>query len=200
MKHFYLSCCLVAVSFVSAHTLSAQSMPVKKIALSAKAKKQLAGKQILFVEREQYEADHHNTATLFQKGEINEHSFFPGAALRIFDVNTATVKTLLELKEGVVRDPELSYDGTKIIFSMRKNKADFYHIYEINIDGTNLKQLTTASGVSDIDPIYLPDGGIAFSSTRQPKYCMCNRHIMANLYRIRATASNPQQFFQIFTI
>ena len=193
MKHFYLSCCLVAVFLVSVHTLSAQSIPVKKIALSAKAKKQLAGKQILFIEREQYAVDHHNTATLFQKGEINENSFFPGAALRIFDVNTTTVKTLLELKEGVVRDPELSYDGTKIIFSMRKSKADFYHIYEINIDGTNLKQLTTAAGVSDIDPIYLPDGGIAFSSTRQPKYCMCNRHIMANLYRMDKDGANISQ-------
>ena len=92
-----------------------------------------------------------------------------------------------------MHDPELSFDGKKIIFSMRKNKDDFYHIYEINTDGSELKQLTFAEGVSDIDPLYLPDGGIVFSSTRQPKYCMCNRHIMCNLYRMEADGANITQ-------
>ncbi len=173
--------------------LSAEQMLPKKIALSGKAKEQLAGKQILYVEREQYAPDHHNTATLFQKGEINENSFFPGGALRIFDVNTGNTTTLIELKDGVVRDPELSFDGKKIIFSMRKNKDDSYHIYEIDTDGSGLRQLTFAEGVSDIDPLYLPDGGILFSSTRQPKYCMCNRHIMCNLYRMEADGANITQ-------
>jgi tricorn protease-like protein len=99
----------------------------------------------------------------------------------------------VESKTGVVRDPELSFDGQKVIFSMRKSKDDSYSLYEINIDGTGLKQLTFAPGVSDIDPLYLPDGGIVFSSTRQPKYCMCNRHIMANLYRMNADGSNITQ-------
>ncbi len=173
--------------------LSAEQMDPKKIALTSKAKEQLAGKQILFVEREQYAPDHHNTATMFQKGEINEDSFFPGGALRIWDVNTAKITTLIELKDGVVRDPELSFDGKKIIFSMRKSKDSFYHLYEMNTDGSGLKQLTFAEGVSDIDPLYLPDGGIVFSSTRQPKYCMCNRHIMCNLYRMDADGANITQ-------
>ncbi len=165
----------------------------KKIALSPKAKEQLAGKQIIYIEREQYAPDHHNTATLFQKGEINESSFFPGGAMRVYDVNTGDITTLIELKDGVVRDPELSFDGKKIIFSMRKNRDDFYHLYEMNVDGSGLKQLTFAEGISDIDPLYLPDGGIVFSSTRQPKYCMCNRHIMCNLYRMEADGANITQ-------
>lgn len=165
----------------------------KKIALSPKAKEQLAGKQIVYIEREQYAPDHHNTATLFQKGEINESCFFPGGAMRVYDVNTGDITTLIELKDGVVRDPELSFDGKKIIFSMRKNRDDFYHLYEMNVDGSDLKQLTFAEGVSDIDPLYLPDGGIVFSSTRQPKYCMCNRHIMCNLYRMEADGANITQ-------
>ena len=161
--------------------LSAEQMNPKRITLTPKAKEQLTGKQILYVEREQYAPDHHNTATMFQKGEINESSFFPGGAMRIYDVDSGNITTLIELKDGVVRDPELSFDGKKIIFSMRKNKDDFYHIYEMNVDGSGMKQLTFAEGISDIDPLYLPDGGIVFSSTRQPKYCMCNRHIMDNL-------------------
>ena len=113
--------------------------------------------------------------------------------MRIFDADSRTVRTLIELEDGVVRDPELSFDGKKVIFSMRKNRADSYHIYEIDLTGDNLRQLTSAPGVSDIDPLYLPDGGIVFTSTRQPKYCMCNRHIMGNLYRMAADGSGITQ-------
>ena len=193
MKSYYKFSILLTFLCGGSILLSAEQMDPKKIALTLKAKEQLAGKQIVYVEREQYAPDHHNTATMFQKGEINEDSFCPGGALRIFDVNTAEITTLIELKDGLVRDPELSFDGKKIIFSMRKNKDDFYHIYEINTDGSELKQLTFAEGVSDIDPLYLPDGGIVFSSTRQPKYCMCNRHIMCNLYRMEADGANITQ-------
>ena len=193
MKSYYKFLILLTFLCGGSILLSAEQMDPKKIVLTPKAKEQLAGKQIVYVEREQYAPDHHNTATMFQKGEINEDSFCPRGALRVFDVNTAEITTLIELKDGLVRDPELSFDGKKIIFSMRKNKDDFYHIYEINTDGSELKQLTFAEGVSDIDPLYLPDGGIVFSSTRQPKYCMCNRHIMCNLYRMEADGVNITQ-------
>ncbi|MDR1497636.1 MAG: hypothetical protein LBS59_04395 [Puniceicoccales bacterium] len=176
--------------FVSTFSLPSQAA---EISHSAQAQAQLAGKQILYVERAQYASDHHNTATIFQPGEINERSFAPGGAMRVYDVDSKTTRTLIESKDGVVRDPEVSFDGKKIIFSMRKNRADSYHIYEINSDGTGLRQLTFAPGVSDIDPLYLPDGDIIFSSTRQPKYCMCNRHIMANLHRMEADGANVTQ-------
>ncbi len=160
---------------------------------SSVAHQKLAGKKILYIERNQYQRDHHNTETLFQWGEINTKKFHPGSAMRIYDVDTKKITTLIESKTGVVRDPELSFDGKKIIFSMRKNIEDGYHIYEINVDGSGLRQITFAKGVSDIDPIYLPDGDIIFSSTRDPKYCMCNRHIMANLFRMGADGSNITQ-------
>jgi len=149
--------------------------------------------QILFVARTQYIQDHHNTATIFQTGEINTKSFRSGAALKIYDTRTQKISTLFETNSGVVRDPELSFDGSKIIFSHRKDIEDDYHIYEINIDGSHLRQLTFGSGVSDIDPLYLPDGNIVFSSTREPKYCMCNRHIMANLFRMDQEGQNMIQ-------
>lgn len=149
--------------------------------------------EILFVSRNQYAKDHHNTATLFQTGEINTSSFDPGAALKALNVKDGSVRTLFETQDGIVRDPEVSFDGQKILFSYRKNITDDYHLYEINKEGTGLKQLTSGKGISDIDPIYMPDGSIAFSSTRQPKYCMCNRHIMANLYRMDPDGANIHQ-------
>ena len=150
---------------------------------------------VLFVVRSQYLGDHHNTATMFQTGEINTGSFRGGSAIKVlqFENGKKSVKTLLEVPEGVARDLEVSFDGRKILFSMRRNAADDYHIYELNTDGSGLKQLTFAPGVSDIDPIYLPDGSILFASTREPKYCMCNRHIMCNLFVMEGDGANIRQ-------
>lgn len=149
--------------------------------------------EILFIERAQYAPDHHNTETLFQFGEINPEKFDGGSAMKALNVQTGAVRTIISSENGVVRDPELSFDGRRIIFSMRPSREECYHIYEIDTDGNNLRQLTFAKGVSDIDPLYLPDGGIMFSATREPKYCMCNRHIMCNMYRMDADGANITQ-------
>lgn len=149
--------------------------------------------EILFIERAQYAPDHHNTETLFQFGEINPEKFDGGSAMKALNVQTGVVRTIISSENGVVRDPELSFDGRRIIFSMRPSREECYHIYEIDTDGNNLRQLTFAKGVSDIDPLYLPDGGIMFSATREPKYCMCNRHIMCNMYRMDADGANITQ-------
>ena len=180
--------CILALAVLCGAKINTQPF-----SLSDKARKMLAGKQILYVERHQYASDHHNTATIFQYGEINQNSFSQGGAIKIYDVDSGKTRTLINTDTGNLRDPEISFDGKRVIFSMRMNKEDDYHIYEIGIDGSNLKQLTSAKCVSDIDPLYLPDGGIVFTSTRQPKYCMCNRHIMGNLFRMESDGANITQ-------
>ncbi|HEC04066.1 MAG TPA: hypothetical protein ENI81_11080, partial [Phycisphaerales bacterium] len=131
----------------------------------------VSGNPILFVMRAQYKKDHHNTATMFKTGEINTKSFSGGGALKTIDFGRGgKVETLIETSEGLIRDPEVHFDGGRIVFAMRKNIDDDYHIYEINADATGLKQLTSAPGVADFDPLYLPDDSIVFSSTREPKY------------------------------
>ncbi len=146
---------------------------------------------LVFVVRHQYKKDHHNTATMFQTGEVNTLSFEGGGAMKTIDFGSGgEVKTLIDLSEGIIRDPEVYFNGEKIIFSMRHNIEDDFHIYEINADGTGLSQLTGAAGVTDIDPLYLPDDSIVFSSTREPKFCMCNKHIMANLFRMESAGAN----------
>jgi hypothetical protein len=69
------------------------------------------------------------------------------------------------LKEGNVWDPEPSFDGAKVLFSMRKDGEDWYHLFEINVDGTGLTQLTDGP-FNDISGVYLPDGKIVFASDR----------------------------------
>lgn len=148
--------------------------------------------RLLVTTRHQYPLDHHNTATMFQKGEINENKYTPGGDLKLVDLAQGKASVILAAGEkGLIRDPDVHYNGDKILFSWRRNQEDGFHVYEINADGGGVRQLTSLSGISDIDPVYLPDGGIMFSSTRQPKFCMCNRHIMVNLYRMEADGANP---------
>lgn len=87
---------------------------------------------------------------MFMRGEVNEGSFTPGAALCIYDLDSRTKTVLLSTETGLIRDPELSYDATRVIFSMRPEKNDGYHIYEIGIDGKGLRQLTEGRDVAVI--------------------------------------------------
>lgn len=76
---------------------------------------------------------------------------------------------------GDVSDPEVSYDGNKILFAMRRTN-ERWSIFEYD---TRTKQAPRkiacnaqdASGVAitgdDVDPAYLPNGDIVFSSNRQ---------------------------------
>jgi hypothetical protein len=76
------------------------------------------------------------------------------------------LKNLTQLSNGEVQGPEVSYDGTKILFAMRRDRdRDGFHIFEINTDGTGLRQITDGN-CNDVDPCYLPDGRIAFCSDR----------------------------------
>jgi hypothetical protein len=75
---------LILMGSTSSDFIDKEGYSVKE--LSPGAMELLKGKQILFVEREQYARDHHNTETLFQKGEINAEKFAPGSALRIYNI------------------------------------------------------------------------------------------------------------------
>ncbi|MBQ6008516.1 MAG: hypothetical protein IJL17_08250, partial [Kiritimatiellae bacterium] len=168
---------------------------VEKPGAKAAAKAALASvPEVVYVTHAAFRADHHNTATLFQCGEINERSYDTQGALKAWNPATGATRVIVPEKEGrTIRDPEVDWDGKRIVFSMRDGRTDDYHVYVVNADGTGLRQLTRAKGVSDIDPAFLPDGDIVFSSTRDPKYCMCNRHIMCNLYRMKADGANIHQ-------
>lgn len=90
------------------------------------------------------------------------------------------------LSVGNVLEPRLSWDGKRIVFSFVKcpaksyepsqldNETDdgFYHVYTVNLDGTGLQQLTSGP-YDDLMPTWLPDGGIAFTSTRRRGYARC---------------------------
>ena len=127
---------------------------VEKTGARDAAKRALASvPEVVYVTRAAFRADHHNTATLFQCGEINERSYCTQGALKAWNPTTGKVRVIVPEKEGrTIRDPEVDWDGKRIVFSMRAGREDDYHIYVVNADGTGLKQLTRAKGVSHARP------------------------------------------------
>jgi HEAT repeat protein len=72
---------------------------------------------------------------------------------------------LTHLKSGAVFKPHPSFDGKKVLFSMRRDGEDWFHQCEINVDGTGLRQLTDGP-FNDHSGVYLPDGRIVYCSDR----------------------------------
>ncbi|GLQ30044.1 hypothetical protein [Litoribrevibacter albus] len=74
-------------------------------------------------------------------------------------------------RQGDVSDPEVSFDGTKIIFSMRGPNDATWNVWEYTIASKQLRRVIEDNAIADlgddVDPAYLPDGRIVFSSNRQ---------------------------------
>ena len=101
------------------------------------------------------------------------------------NLETGELTVLLEDPAGTVRDPQVHYGGRKILFSYRPGGTDWFHLYEINVDGSNLRQLTSGP-YDDIEPTYLPDGDILFCSSRCKRWVNCWYTPVAVLYRCDA--------------
>ena len=109
-----------------------------------------------------------------------------GASLNLLTLGedgSVKMETLLDLPTGIVRDPNVSYDGTKIVFAMRKNDMDDdYHLYVMDVATRAVKQITFGLGVSDTEPCWLPNGGLVFNSSRCIQLTDCWRQAVSNLY------------------
>ena len=105
-----------------------------------------------------------------------------GGRLCRLNLRTGNLRVLLSDPKGGVRDPQMHYSGRKILFSYRKGGTHPFHLYEINIDGSGLRQLTDGPD-DDIEPAYCPDGSIVFCSSRCKRYVNCWYTRVASLYR-----------------
>lgn len=130
------------------------------------------------------------------------------------------------LPDGAYLSPELSFDGKKILFAYTEAEGyrpsvlapedkdscynysglrcsftdkNAWHLYSVNTDGTDLRQLTT--GVfNDFDPCFLPSGQVVFISDRRGGFGRC--HMSANggapwftytLHRMNADGSKMER-------
>ncbi len=112
-----------------------------------------------------------------------------GGKLGKLNVRTREVAWLINDPDGGVRDPVLHYDGETILFSYRQGNGEHYHLYTIQKDGSRLTQLTSGD-YDDIEPCWLPDGGIVFVSTRAKRWVNCWITQVATLHRCDADGQN----------
>jgi hypothetical protein len=105
-------------------------------------------------------------------------------SLQITPEGKIVEKTLVSAPpNGTLRDPDVSFDGKKIVFSMRNDiDTDDYHLYDYDVDTGAVRQLTFGLGFADIEPCYLPDGNILFPSTRCMQIVDCWWTDVVNLY------------------
>ncbi|GHT10277.1 hypothetical protein FACS1894170_02100 [Planctomycetales bacterium] len=106
--------------------------------------------------------------------------------LTIKDDGTVDDTLLYQAPEGgTLRDPDVSFDGKKIVFSMRTSyDKDDYHLYDYDVATGKVRQLTFGLGFADVEPCYLPDGNIVFGSTRCMQIVDCWWTDVSNLYCI----------------
>ncbi|MCF7954778.1 MAG: hypothetical protein K9M75_03150 [Phycisphaerae bacterium] len=185
MKHFvFISVMLSSVAFCG--DLSA-------------VKAKLAGvDEIVFIKRDTYQSNHYYT------DHINGCKYF-GGNISVLSLKDGSVRDIVpSMKHGIFGRYDLSFDAKKIVFDWKEKLGVGFRIYEVNIDGTGLRQLTFPPAdeearikkyhlglgfwaerygrvaemychhTDDMHPCYLPDGGICFISSRCEFGILCD--------------------------
>ncbi|MDZ7617668.1 MAG: hypothetical protein U1E05_11725, partial [Patescibacteria group bacterium] len=127
----------------------------------------------------------HYAYTEGQSDAQHERQFYPGGALCVLELDGlfGTVRTLLADPEGVVRNPDVSYDGSRILFAWKKSdREDDYHLYDLDLASGRIRQLTSGLGFADYEGAYLPNGHIVFNSSRCVQTVDCWWTEVSNLY------------------
>lgn len=163
--------------------------------------------EIAFIKRGAFNPNHYYT-------EFINSSWRPGGGIFILNASDRTERNLFpSMSGGVFGRFDISFDAKRIVFSHKKSPGEGFRIYSAKIDGSDLKQLTfpepgeaeTAKkfagglyhrGTDDMDPCWLPDGGVAFVSTR-PRYgVLCDPSddlTVSTMYRIEADGSGMRR-------
>ena len=147
-------------------------------------------REIVFCTRRINESDGHWYANFgYYANDPDRKGWREGTSLCRLDLDTGKVVTILEDPAGGVRDPQVHYDGQRILFSYRKGGTENYLLHEINADGSGLRQITTGK-YDDIEPAYLPNGDILFVSSRCKRWVNCWLTQVAVLHRCGPDGEN----------
>jgi len=168
--------------------------------------------EIVFVKRKPYSSDHYYT-------DINNGTspdrFLPDNGIYVYNLRTKSERAVVAATDlpggrGFIGKISLSFDATKIVFDFRQDAGSGFRIWEVNVDGTGLRQISfppedEAAKVArwrngwhtdDIHPCYLPDGKIIFSSTRCEHTVLCGGSsalVAPGLHRMSADGTHVEQ-------
>lgn len=132
--------------------------------------------KIVFVKRSTY------TATNYYAEHISS-AFLPGGNVCVLNLASGETTNLCpDLTGGMIERLDLDFEAEKVVFAWKRSIDEGYRLYEVGIDGTNLRQVLPPPsneerlvrlyrnwyhhGTDDLSPCYLPDGDICFTSTR----------------------------------
>lgn len=152
--------------------------------------------RILYVKRHPYLSSHNYS-------DILDSQFKSGGGICVLEMPRtdgrlepaqAKVTTLFDGSGGIARDPVADFEARTIYFAFRPDKASageqepYWHLMAMKADGTGLRRLT-GGPFHDYYPCPLPDGGLAFISTRCKARFLCWRPQAFVLFRMDADAS-----------
>jgi len=120
--------------------------------------------------------------------------------------NGNVTEIIPEFSEGIFGQFDLSFDATKLVFAYKRDKQTSYRIFEVNIDGSDLRPLTFDGDeeesvaryksypcygrYDDVDPCYLPDGRIFFASSRSRRAVSCFPCTVTSMHVMDADGGN----------
>jgi hypothetical protein len=168
--------------------------------------------EFLFVKRKQYSSDHYYT-------DINNGTspdrFLPENGIYIYNVRTRSERPVVKAAampggKGFIGKISLSFDAKKILFDFRENPGAGFRVWEVGVDGSGLRQVSSPPPdeaekaarwhkgwhTDDIHPNYLQDGKIIFSSTRCEHTVLCGGSgalVAPTLHRMDADGSRVEQ-------
>ena len=135
-------------------------------------------------------------ALVFVKADAEETLNRTNGSSNLFKLSpispSGLVTPITNFTGASISDPAVSYDGLHILFSMRPAGGGARNLYEINADGSGLRQVTSGGG-PDFDPLYLPDDRILFTSSRDNEMDEYNHAPAEHLYVCDADGSNPER-------
>ena len=151
--------------------------------------------KVLFVKRHPYAPSHNYS-------DVLDSAFRSGGGICVLGIPRVDgrlepaegkVTMLFDAARGIARDPAADFDAARIYFAYRPaDRGDenaYWHLMVMDADGSGLRQLSRGP-VHDYYPCPLPDGRLAFISTRCRCRFLCWRPQAFVLFRMDADGSN----------
>ena len=92
----------------------------------------------------------------------------------------------------MILDCELSLDAKTVLFSWKKSMQEPFHLFTIPVQGGQPRRLTSGDH-HNFNACWLPDGGIAFLSTRNPQFAYCWNSPVGVLHRMNADGGDVRR-------
>ena len=108
------------------------------------------------------------------------------------DGSPGTLTQLVDASQGVILDCELSLDAKTVLFAWKKSMQEPFHLFTIPVEGGQPRQLTSGDH-HNFNACWLPDGGIAFLSTRNPQFAYCWNSPVGVLHRMNADGGDVRR-------